>query len=55
MAAHHNQKKKKKKDDESVLEVVFGEFIAPFFEGCVINIILFIPRMVVRLCRFIFD
>lgn len=57
MTANQKKKKKKQKEDgsESFLEVVVGEFIAPFFESFIMHVILFIPRMVVRMCRFIFD
>lgn len=57
MTANPKKKKKKQKeyDSESFLEVVVGEFIAPVFESFIMPVILFIPRMVVRMCRFIFD
>lgn len=59
MTANPKKKKKKKKqkevDNESFLEVVVGEFIAPVFESFIMPVILFIPRMAVRMCRFIFD
>lgn len=57
MTANPKKKKKKPKEDisESFLEVVVGEFIAPVFESFIMPVILFIPRMVVRMCRFIFD
>ena len=52
------KKKKKKKDDESFLEIVFGEifdFISFIFVDIFLNILLFIPRMIFRIFRFIFD
>ena len=58
MSQSEQKKKKKKKDDESFLEIVFGEifdFISFIFVDIFLNILLFIPRMIFRIFRFIFD
>ncbi|MGM9948521.1 MAG: hypothetical protein ACI33P_00280 [Lysinibacillus sp.] len=52
------KKKNKKKDEESILETIFGElfeFISFIFVEVFLNILLFIPRMIFRVFRFIFD
>ncbi len=59
MSAEQHQKRKKKKQDEkeseSFLDVIFEEFIGPIFVDVILRIILFIPRMIFRMFRFIFD
>lgn len=50
------QKKKKKKDDgDSFLGKVFEEFIGSYIVEKILHVLLFIPRLIVHLCRFIFD
>lgn len=55
MPVKKRKQKKNKSDSGNFLADVFGEFAGSFIGEVLFQIVLFIPRMIFRICRYIFD
>lgn len=55
MPVKKRKQKKSKSDRGNFFADVFEEFAGSFIGEALFHIVLFIPRMILRICRYIFD